>query len=58
METVQTVASRPPKILATIYAACNVRGVNPYHFIKDYLDGKVDTIPLPQESMVPVCVST
>ncbi|MYC80412.1 MAG: transposase, partial [Cenarchaeum sp. SB0661_bin_35] len=46
------------EILATIYATCNVRGVNPYHFVKDYLDGNIDTIPLPQESMVPSCVST
>ena len=42
------------EILATIYAACRVRGINPYTFMKDYLDGKIDTVPLPQDFMIPV----
>lgn len=42
------------EILATTYATCRVRGINPYTFMKDYLDGKMDTIPLPQDSMIPV----
>ena len=33
--------------LATIYATCELRRVNPYHFIRDYLDGIVDDIPMP-----------
>ncbi len=33
---------------------CRVRGINPYTFMKDYLDGKIDAVPLPQDSMIPV----
>ena len=40
METTET--------LATIYATCELRGINPYHFFRDYLDGKVSEIPMPQ----------
>ncbi len=46
------------EILASIYATCRVRGINPYYFMKDYLDGNTDTIPLPQDSMIPVAIST
>ncbi len=41
--------------LATIYAACNVRRINPYRFFKDFLDGKVTDIPMPV-ACLPVCV--
>ncbi|MXX21068.1 MAG: IS66 family transposase [Cenarchaeum sp. SB0661_bin_35] len=42
------------EILSSIYATCHVRGINPYTFMKDYLDGKIDTVPLPQDSVIPV----
>ncbi|MYD59177.1 MAG: transposase, partial [Cenarchaeum sp. SB0678_bin_8] len=46
------------EILTTIYSTCMIRGVNPYTFMKDYLDGKTDTIPLQQNCMTSVCAST
>ena len=41
------------EILATMCASCRVRGTDPYTFMKDYPDGKIDTIPLPQDSFIP-----
>ncbi len=35
------------EMLMTVCATCDMRGVNPYEFIKDYLDGKTDDIPMP-----------
>lgn len=35
------------EILVTIYTTCSIRDVNPYYFMKDHLDGKMDTIPSP-----------
>ena len=31
--------------LATIHATCQLRRVNPYHFIIDYLNGRINSIP-------------
>ena len=31
--------------MATIYATCQLRRVNPYHFIIDYLNGRINSIP-------------
>ena len=31
--------------MATIHATCQLRRVNPYHFIMDYLNGRIDSIP-------------
>ena len=36
------------KTPAVVYATCELHGVNPYHFFRDYLDGKVSEIPMPQ----------
>ena len=33
------------EILATIYSTCEIRGINSYTFMRDYLDGKIDSIP-------------
>lgn len=33
--------------MATIYTTCEMRRVNPYHFLRDCLDGKLDAIPNP-----------
>ena len=36
------------KTPATVYAACELRGISPYHFFRDYLDGKANEFPMPQ----------
>ena len=33
--------------LMSIYSTCKLRGINFYQFIRDYLDGKVNDIPIP-----------
>ena len=35
-------------ILATIYATCELRGINPYEFMVDYLGGRLKSIPMPE----------
>ena len=37
--------ARRTKILMSVYATCEMRGVNFYQFAKDYLAGKTKTIP-------------
>ena len=37
------------EILATIYATCGLRGINPYEFMVDYLSGRQKPIPLPEK---------
>ena len=37
--------ARRTKILMSIYATCEQRGVNFYQFVQDYLSGKTRTIP-------------
>ena len=39
-------------ILASVYATCKMRDVNPYHFVKDYLNGITDTIPARQANTI------
>ena len=36
--------------MATIYATCELRRINPYHFLIDYLSGRIDGIPEPPDS--------
>ena len=38
---------RTTEILMTIYSTCEMRGVNPYTFMIDYLGGGLKTIPMP-----------
>ena len=33
------------EILVTIYSTCEMRGIDPCRFVRDYLDGKIDSIP-------------
>ena len=40
------------EILASVYATCKMRDVNPYHFVKDYLNGITDTIPARQTNTI------
>ena len=35
--------------VSTIYATCEMRRINPYHFIMDLLNGKLDDIPNPDK---------
>ena len=37
--------ARRTKILMSVYATCEQRGVNFYQFVQDYLSGKTRTIP-------------
>ena len=37
--------ARQTKILMSVYATCEQRGVNFYQFVQDYLSGKTGTIP-------------
>lgn len=41
--------------MATIYATCEMRRVNPYHFLIDYLNGRINSIPKPPS---PSCKKT
>ena len=33
--------------MATIYTTCKMRHINPYHFLIDFLKGRLDSIPNP-----------
>ena len=37
--------ARRTKILMSVYATCEMRGVNFYQFARDYLAGKTKTVP-------------
>ena len=46
------------EILATIYSTCEMRGINSYTFMRDYLDGKIDSIPEQKIPQTDVTVTT
>ena len=39
---------RTTETMMSIYATCQMRGHNPYHFIRDFLNGSIDDIPPPK----------
>ncbi len=48
-------SEREPKtieIRESICVTCEKRGVNPYQFIMDYLQGNMKEIPMPKKAMV------
>ena len=46
------------EILATVYATCEMRGVNPCEFMIDYLNGRIRSIPLPEYKTMGAIVAT
>ena len=36
------------EILTTIYSTCELRGIDPYRFMVDYLSGRLKSIPMPE----------
>ena len=43
---------RMTETLCTVYATCELRGVNFCTFVTDYLDGRVTEIPMPADQCV------
>ena len=37
------------EIITTVYSTCELRGVNPYTFMADYLGGRTKSIPMPEK---------
>ena len=43
---IRVLVIKTAKILATIYAMCEIRDINSYEFMIEYLNGSIKSIPL------------